>query len=132
MKKRVRSLWISFKNTPLFGANLCGYGSDREALRYELAGVEENLRSRPRSSVLMDLDLAQTDLCPEIIAFLVAHNGQEDDPVRKMGIIGVSAWQRWWWPRRWFQKGEKVRWPRHARFFEGHEPAKEWLIKEVF
>jgi hypothetical protein len=130
MKKRVRSVWISFHNAPLFGANLCGYGSDREAIRFELAGVEEHLRGQPSSSVLADVDLSQTDLCPEIIAFLEAHNGQEGDPIRKMAIIGVSGWQRWWWQRRWFQRVKKIQWPRHARFFDGHEPAKEWLIRE--
>ncbi len=127
MKRRLHSLWISFKMTPLFGINACGYGSDRESVRTEMEGAEAILREQPRGSVLVDLDIAQTELCPEIVAFLQAHAGQPDDPIRKLAIVGVSPTKRWWWQWR-----KKVVWPKHARFFEGHEPAKAWLVGEEF
>jgi hypothetical protein len=125
MTARTHSTWISVGMAPLLGINACGYGADRERLRAELACAEEMLRGKPRNSVLTDLDIAQTDLLPEIVEFLRLHDGGPDDPIRKLAIIGVSGWKQWWYTQR-----KMVVWPKHVRFFDEQEKAKRWLIYE--
>ncbi len=125
MAYHMQSRWVSYENTPLFGINLDGFGADRQRLRAEIEAVEAILIQKERSTVLAVVDLALTDIGPEVIAFLSAHAGQEGDPIRKMAIIGISR------PRQvWYRLARKVAWPRHARFFDEHEKAKPWLVFE--
>ena len=123
----MHSRWISHKLTPVLGINLDGFEADRAGLRAEIAAVEAILSAQERGSLLVVVDMALTDMGPELIAFLNAHAGQESDPIRKMAIVGISG------PKRiWYRFSKKVSWPKHARFFDGHEPAKAWLIAEGF
>jgi hypothetical protein len=123
---RVHSVMISHKMTPLFGVNLCGFGSDRAAVKTELEAAEKLFERRAGGPLLVAVDLAGTETTPEIAAFLAAHAGQPGDPIDRLAIVGVSGWRRWW-----DEVTKKVRWPKKARFFEGHEPAKAWLIGET-
>ncbi len=127
MAYRMQSRWVSYENTPLFGINLDGFGADRQRLQAEIEAVESILRQKEHNTVLTVVDLALTDIGPEVIAFLNAHAGQEGDPIRKMAIIGVSPVQQIW-----YRLAKKVTWPRHARFFDEHEKAKPWLTSEQF
>ena len=77
--------------------------------------------------MLAVVDLALTDIGPEVIAFLKAHAGQEGDPIRKMAIIGISPLTQFW-----YRLTGKISWPRQAHFFGEHEKAKPWLISEQF
>ncbi len=123
---RRRSVWISHKNTPLFGLNLSGYGADAAGIHAELEAAEEDFCRRPGyGSFLVALDLAFCDMLPELAAFINSHNGQPGDPIRKLAVIGVP-----WYKRLWYQWIKGVRWPKHARFFDAQEPAKAWLISE--
>ena len=123
----MQSRWISYENTPLFGINLDGFGADRQRLQEEIEAVEAILRQKERNTVLAVVDLALTDIGPEVIAFLNAHAGQEGDPIRKMAIVGISAMRQVW-----YRLVKKVSWPTHARFFDEHEKAKPWLTSEQF
>ncbi len=122
----MQSRWISYENTPLFGINLDGFGADRQRLRAEIEAVDSILRQKERNTVLAVVDLALTDIGPEVIAFLHAHSGQEGDPIRKMAIIGISPMRQ-----TWYHLARKVSWPKHARFFDEHEKAKPWLVSET-
>ena len=127
MTYHMQSRWVSYENTPLFGINLDGFEADRRRLRAEIEAVEAILRQKERNTVLVVVDLALTDIGPEVMAFLNAHAGQEGDPIRKMAIIGISPARKIW-----YHLVKKVAWPKHARFFDEHEKAKPWLISENF
>jgi hypothetical protein len=126
MSHRLRSRWISHKENPLFGINLTGFETDRDAICAEIAAVEAILTQQPWNSVLAVLDIARTQMTPELAAFINAHPGGREDPIRRLAIVGVSPLRRAWC--RWFKK---VNWPTAARFFDGHEPSKAWLIGQV-
>ena len=127
MPYRMHSRWISYKLTPVLGINLDGFEADLTGLRAEIEAVEAILSTQERGSLLVVVDMALTDMGPELIAFLNAHAGQESDPIRKMAIVGISG------PKRiWYRLTRKVSWPKRARFFDGHEAAKPWLITESF
>ena len=124
---KMHSRWISYKLTPVLGINLDGFEADHAGLQSEIEAVEAILATQERNSLLVVVDMALTDMGPELIAFLNAHAGQASDPIRKMAIVGISG------PKRiWYRLARKVAWPKHARFFDGHEPAKAWLIAEGF
>jgi hypothetical protein len=125
MPHRLRFRWVSHKETPLFGINLSGFEHDREGIRAEIAGVEEILGKQPWNSVLADVDLAYTQMTPELVAFFQAHPGGREDPIRRMAIIGISPLRR-----AWYRVVKKVTWPTQARFFDEQEKAKAWLVGE--
>jgi hypothetical protein len=127
MPRRLRSVWVTMKEIPMYGLNLAGYESDREGVIAELDAAEELIRHHFGSPLRIDMDVAGTELMPEILAFLNAHPGEPGGPIFKLAIIGVPAWQ-WAWLR-WTKK---IRWPQNARFFDEHEKAKAWLISERF
>jgi hypothetical protein len=115
------------KEIPMFGLNLAGYGSDRAGVVAEIQAAEEMFCKHFGSPLRVDLDLAQTDMLPEIVAFLNAHTGQQGDPIFKLAIIGIPGWKK-----TWYQMTKKINWPKNARFFDEHEKAKAWLITERF
>ncbi len=127
MTKRLRSVWISHKGNPMFGLNVTGYGSDWEGIVAEINAAEKMLCRKPWNSVLMVIDLAYTDFVPEVAAFINAHQGQQGDTIRRLAIIGVPGFKRWW-----YRVTKKVTWPKHSRFFDEHEKAKAWLVGEIF
>jgi hypothetical protein len=127
MSRRLRSVWVTMKEIPLFGLNLAGYGSDREGVVAELTAAEEMFSRHFGDRVRVDMDIALTDMMPEIVAFFNAHTGEPSDPIFKLAVIGVPGWKKWW-----YQVSKKIRWPKNARFFDEHEKAKAWLITERF
>jgi hypothetical protein len=126
MPYRLRSRWVSHKENPLFGINLSGFEADRDGIRTEIDAVEAILSQQPWNSVLVVLDIALTQLTPELVAFINTHPGGNPDPIRKMAIVGISPLRR-----AWYHRFKKVTWPKTALFFAGHEPAKAWLIGEA-
>ncbi len=127
MAKRLRSVWVTMKEIPIFGLNLAGYEFDRAGVAAEVKAAEEMLSRHFGSPVRVDLDLAHTVMTPEIVRFLNAHAGQPGDPIFKLAIIGLSGWKK-----TWYRLVKKINWPRNARFFDEHEKAKAWLITERF
>ncbi len=125
MAKRPRSVMITHQGNPMLGINLTGYETDRQGVVAEIAAVETILARQPANSLLVVVDLAFTEMMPEIVSFIQAHSGQAGDPIRKMAVVGVSGTQRFWYRLR-----KTITWPRKARFFEEHEKAKAWLISE--
>ena len=109
------------------GINLDGFESDCSGVRAEIEAVEAILCTQERGSLLVVLDIALTDMMPELIQFIAAHSGGPGDPIRKLAIVGVSG------PKRmWYRLTQKISWPKNARFFDEHEKAKPWLISENF
>lgn len=127
MPRRLRSVWITVKEIPVFGLNLAGYEADREGVAAELAAAEEMIRCHFGDPLRIDLDMAHTRMTPEIIDFFNAHPGGPGSPIFKLAVIGIPGWKK-----AWYALIRKIRWPENARFFDEHEQAKAWLISERF
>ena len=92
----------------------------QENLPLLLAGME---------NLLHHIGIARKFGIPVVVAVnrFATDTPAELDTIRKMAIVGISG------PKRiWYRFSKKVSWPKHARFFDGHEPAKAWLIAEGF
>jgi hypothetical protein len=126
-KQRLRSTWLSHKNTRIYCIDFSGYGSDRDGVLREIAAADKVLAATGANSLLVTLDLSLTPMMPEMAAFISQRARGADDPVRKMGILGISGIRRWW-----YQVTKKITWPGRARFFPNYEEAKNWIVAEGF
>jgi hypothetical protein len=127
MTRRIKSKWLSHKNTRIYCVDFSGLGSDRPGLLAELEASSAALSPQPVNSMLVTVDVSQTDMMPEMVTFFCSHCDREKNPIRKMAIIGISGFQRIWYPIL-----RKVSWPENARFFDGYDGAKDWVVSEGF
>lgn len=127
MKRRIHSTWISRKEVRIYCIDFSGLGSDHTGLATEIEASEAVIRQQPVNSLLVTVDLHQSEMMPEIAAFFNKYSVRGQNSIRKMVILGITGLQRVWYP---LAKG--VNWPQTAIFLEGFEQAKDWLIAESF
>jgi hypothetical protein len=127
MPRRIKSTWITRKETPIYCIDFSSLGSDRQSLLLEMHASEAVLCKQASDSLLVAVDLHHTDMMSEIIDFFRNCNNQDNNPVRKMAILGISGIQKVWYP--WHLR---FSWPKNAAFFDDYEKAKDWLIGECF
>jgi hypothetical protein len=127
IKRRVHSTWINRKEVRIYCIDFSGLGSDHAGLHVEIEASEEVLCQQPVDSMLVTIDLHQSEMMPEIVEFLKKYAHQEQNPIRKMVILGITGLQRVW-----YALAKDVTWPQSAIFLEDFEQAKDWLIAEHF
>lgn len=125
MKSRVRSRWISKRETDFYCIDFSAFGNDRNALKVELDASEAVIASQAENSLLVTVDLHLTEMVPEIIEFMRYNSNRPGNPIRKMAILGVSPAKKIW-----YQLRHHVQWHRNSAFFSDFEAAKDWLISE--
>ncbi len=127
MNKMVRSKWVSFKEKSLWACGFDGWKADRQGLAAEIQAVETFMWQQLPDSMVVALNLDDTQLTPELVEFFKKSSKREKNPIRKLAILGVSAWQRIW-----YQQAKGIVWPKNAKFFDDWEKAKAWLVGEGF
>jgi len=127
MPRRINSKWITRKETPIFCIDFSSLGSDRQGLLLEMNVSESVLCKQARESLLLAVDLHQTEMMPEFIGFFQKYSKRANNPIRKMAILGISDLKRIWYA--WFKQ---ISWPKNALFFDDYEKAKDWLVGEGF
>ncbi len=127
MRPRLSAKWVTYREVPLWCCDFGGYGSDRAGLLAEIAAAQAVIDQQSENSLLMALVLHNARLTPEIVTFLNSNANQSKSSLRRLAILGVSDFQRWW-----YQHMKYVVWPRQSRFFNDWEKAKAWLVSERF
>lgn len=127
MKKRTRATWVSRKEVPIWCCDFGGFGSDRQGLVAEIAASQAVIDQRAENSLLVAVDLNDAQLTSEVVEFFRLNASRAKNPIRKMAILGVSGFQRYW-----YQWIKHVPWPKPSRFFDDWEKAKDWLVTEGF
>jgi hypothetical protein len=125
--RRVHSTWLSYKDMRIYCIDFSGLGSDLDGLQVEMQACQAQLSHQTELPLLATVDLHQTEFGSEIAAFFARAAVQPVAPFRKLAILGLSVWGRFWVAR---TKG--VQWPTCARFFDGYDSAKDWLVTEGF
>jgi hypothetical protein len=125
MQPRLRTKWVTYKEVPLWCCDFGGFGADQAELQAEIAASQAVIDQQPENSLLAAIDLSGARLTPEIVAFFNANAGRRRNRLRRMAILGVSDFQRWW-----YHHVKPVVWPRQSRFFNDWEQAKAWLVSE--
>ena len=113
--------------TQLYCIDFAGYGADRQGIGAEITAAEAVLCNYSPRSLLVAIDLSQTQMMEEIITFINQHAASPDSPCRKVGFLGVSGFQRFWYQ---YHKG--VHWPKNARFLKEYDQVKNWLVAEGY
>jgi hypothetical protein len=127
MKKHIRATWVSRKETSIFCCSFGGFKGDRQGLAEEVEASLDVICQYSPDSMLVAVDMYHPHFTPELLDFFRVYSNPQNNPIRRMAIIYVSPFQRFWYQRR---KG--VVWPRNARFFDDYEKAKDWLVGEIF
>ena len=125
MKRRVRATWVSRREVPIWCCDFGGFKSDWDGLLAEIAASQAVIDQQHENSLLVAVDLAQVHFTPEIAAFFDFNARHPNRPIRKLAILGLSEFQRFWY--RWVRR---VNWPRNTHFFSDWERAKDWLVTE--
>ena len=127
MKHRVRATWISYKEVNIWCCDFGGFGSDHLGLLAEIAASQAVIDRQAENSLLVAVDLNAAQMTPEIITFFNGNASRKKNPIRKMAILGVSGFQRFW-----YTTVKRVAWPAKSKFFDDWEKAKIWLVTEGF
>lgn len=127
MAKKIHSKWLTQKETRIYCIDFSGLGSDHQGLKRELTASQAVIYQQKGSSLLVTVDISQTEMMPELVQFFRDSAGMVDAPIRKMAILGVSDFQKVW-----LRLVKKVTWPGNAVFFRDYESAKNWLVGEGF
>ncbi len=125
VQQRIRAKWVTYKEVPLWCCDFGGFGPDRAGLQSEIAASQAVIDQRPANSLLVAVDLNNTPVTPEIVAFFNANADRPQNPIRRVAILGVSDFQRWW-----YRRVKHVVWPKQSRFFQDWQLAKDWLVSE--
>ena len=124
-RRRTRATWVSRKNIDLFCLDFSGFQTDPDGLAAEIAASEAVIGRQAPQSLLLAIDLHQTSLAPNLVAYLQALSRRSPNPLRRVAIIGLSRWRRLW-----YTAVKHIVWPPGAAFFAEWETAKAWLIGE--
>jgi hypothetical protein len=127
MKKRTRATWISRKEVPIWCCDFGGFGSDRQGLVAEIAVSQAVIDQQAENSLLVAVDLNDARPTSEIVEFFNSNASRARTPIRKLAILGVSDFQRFW-----YRRVKRISWPKKSRFFDDWEKAKDWLITDRF
>jgi hypothetical protein len=125
-QQRLRATWVTYREVPLWCCDFGGFGSDRTSLQAEIAASQAVIDQRPENSLLVAVDLSDVTLTPDIVIFFETNAGRARNPIRKLAILGLSDFQRWW-----YRRVKHVVWPKQSNFFHDWEQAKKWLVSET-
>jgi len=127
MPRRVNSKWLTKRETSFYTIDFSGLGADHQGLLAEMKTAEAVIGKQGENSLLVAIDIHQTEMMEELVQFFKTNASQPKNPIRKMAIVGISGFQRTWYT---WAKG--IVWPKNARFFSDYEDAKDWLIGERY
>ncbi len=124
--QRVSAKWVTYREVPLWCCDFGGFESDRERLVAEIAAAQVEIDRRPENSLLIAVVLTNALLTPDLIAFFTDNARRSHSSIRKLAILGLSDFQRFW-----YRRVKHIVWPKPSRFFSDWEQAKRWLVSET-
>ena len=120
----MRSKWITHHDKRIFYQDFSGhYLTDTEAIKEELAAVQQVVTQEPEDSVLVLADFRNTQIGRGLMDQLVASSKLTKNYVRKTAVLGVVGTKRVLGDMLVHLTGQ------HLTLFDDPEVAKDWLIK---
>jgi hypothetical protein len=121
----MRSQWITHHDRQIFLQDFSGhYLTDIDAIKEELAAVQQVVVQQPKGSVLVLSDFRNTQIGRELMDQLVASSKQTKPYVKKTAVLGVVGTKRVLGDMLIHLTGQQL------TLFDDLEVAKDWLIKD--
>jgi hypothetical protein len=118
----MKSRWIRWHDREVLFQDFTGCGSDLEALRRELAAVDELITRQPRGSVIALADLTDT-LASAGAVQLFKESASETKPfIARQALIGITGMKRYAAQTVALFAGQPM------KVFDSREAALDWLV----
>jgi hypothetical protein len=121
----MKSKWISHKGTRVFLADFSSFGSDVDGFRAEFEATWDAIALEPVESVLILVDIRQTDLSREAVAIIKEKGPLLSPHLRKGAVV-----MRWTGFTKVILESISRLVGRSPRPFDNLEDAKDWLIRD--
>ncbi len=121
----MRSKWITHRDQQIFIQDFSDhYLTDVEAVKEELAAVQQVVIQQPENSVLVLADFRNTQIDKGLMDMLVASSNLTKSHVKKTAVLGVVGTKRILGNILIQLTGQQL------TFFDDMDTAKDWLIKD--
>ena len=120
----MKSKWIDYNGKKIFYQDFSSLFYNTQAVKDELAAVQEIVLNEPVNSVLVISNFKDTQIGADLMGTLNDASSKTKDHVRKTAVLGVSGFKRTLGDMLSRLTGQPL------KYFEYEEDAKNWLIQD--
>lgn len=120
----MRSKWIEYKGTKIFYQDFSGLFYNYDAVKEELAIVQEIVKGQPFGSLLVFSNFTDTTIAGDLMTALNESSRLTKDHIKKTAVIGVTGIKRRLADMLTRLTGQSL------KYFDDEFTAKEWLVAE--
>jgi hypothetical protein len=120
----MRSKWIEYKGKKILYQDFSALFFNAEAVKNELAAVQEIVLKEPMNSVLVLSTFKDTQVGTNLMSILNEASAKTKDHVRKTAVCGVTGFKRTLGDMLVRMTGQQL------KYFEHEEQAKDWLVQD--
>ncbi len=119
-----KSRWIEYKNKKILYQDFSNLFYNSQAVKNELAGVQDIVTNEPDNSVLVISDFTNTEISTDLMPILNESSKLTKQYVRKTAVLGVTGIKRTFGDLLSRITGQPL------MYFSSEAEAKEWLSKD--
>ena len=119
----MKSKWIEYKGKKIFYQDFSALFYNADAVKAELAAVQEIVLKEPTNSVLVISNFKDTQIGSNLMSDLNSASAKTKDHVRKTAVLGVMGFKRTLGDMLTKLTGQSL------KYFESEEEAKDWLVQ---
>ena len=120
----MRSQWMEYKGKKIFYQDFSKLFYNSEAVKVELAEVQEIVKAQPKDSVLILTDMRDTNIGNDLLPVMNAASSATKAHVHKTAVLGVTGVKRKLADMLTMLTGQPL------KYFDDIEVAKNWLVQE--
>jgi hypothetical protein len=120
----MRSKWIEYKGKKIFYQDFSALFFNAQAVKDELAAVQEIVLKEPLNSVRVLSNFKDTEIGAHLMNALNEASAKTKDHVRKTAVIGVAGLKRTLGDMLSRLTGQPL------KYFEYEDEAKDWLVQD--
>ncbi|WKZ42787.1 MAG: hypothetical protein QY302_11865 [Anaerolineales bacterium] len=120
----MRSTWIEHQGKKIFYQDFSKLFYNSEAVKAELAAVQEIVKAQPKDSVLVLTDMRDTNVGSDLLPVMNAASAATKAFVKKTAVLGVVGVKRKLADLLTAITGQPL------KYFDDVESAKDWLAED--
>ncbi|MFN8414053.1 MAG: hypothetical protein U0Z26_16855 [Anaerolineales bacterium] len=120
----MKSRWIEYNDKKIFYQDFSNLFYNVQAVKNELAAVEEIVLNEPENSVLVISDFTNTEVSGEILPIMNQSSRNTKSHVRKVAVLGITGIRRTFGDLLSRLTGQSL------MYFSNENEAKHWLVQD--